>query len=421
MSTSVRWYVQRLRRMSAQEVLSRAGDRARQARWARRQVRPGDSFPAVPGLLPGRVFASPVPLEAREQVSPDAARSLVATADRILTGQWDVLGTPRPDVADPDWFHDPVTGRRAPDAAYAFAVDHRDETVTGNVKSVWELSRHHHLTVLAAAWWRTSDPRYAEAVAAQLRSWWGANPFLSGIHWTSGIELGVRLTSWVWVRRLLDSWPGVADLFEDNPMALVQIRWHQEYLAAFRSRGSSANNHVVAEAVGRLVAACAFPWFEESDGWRRDAARELHHELAANTFPSGVNREQASDYHRFVTELGLVALVEAEVWGIPCPARSGTCWSARSTRRRRCSTGPAARRVRVTATRAGRLSSTTRTPTRGPSCSAVAPRPSARATGGSRPRPPSPLPCSARWPPMFLSVRGPQSSPRRSTTPACTS
>ena len=57
----------------------------------------------------------------------------------------------------------------------------------------------HHLTVLAAAWWLTSGARYADLVAAQLRSWWERNPFLSGIHWTSGIELGVRLTSWVWV------------------------------------------------------------------------------------------------------------------------------------------------------------------------------------------------------------------------------
>ena len=39
--------------------------------------------------------------------------------------------------------------------------------------------------------------------------------------------------------------------------------------------------------------------------------------LAANTFPSGVNRELATDYHRFVTELGLVALVEAEAAGHP--------------------------------------------------------------------------------------------------------
>ena len=27
------------------------------------------------------------------------------------------------------------------------------------------MSRHHHLTVLAAAWWLTGDDRYAEAVA----------------------------------------------------------------------------------------------------------------------------------------------------------------------------------------------------------------------------------------------------------------
>jgi hypothetical protein len=185
------------------------------------------------------------------------------------------------------------------------------------VKSVWELSRHHHLTVLAAAWWLTGDTRYADVVAAQLRSWWGANPFLSGVHWTSGIELGVRLTSWVWIRRLLDDWPGVADLFEDNPQALAQLRWHQEHLAAFRSRGSSANNHAIAEAVGRLTAACALPWFAESEGWRRDATRDLERQLAANTFPSGVNRELATDYHRFVTELGLVALVEAEAVGHP--------------------------------------------------------------------------------------------------------
>jgi hypothetical protein len=196
-------------------------------------------------------------------------------------------------------------------------VDHRDEAVTGNVKAVWELSRHHHLTVLAGAWWLTGDDRYADVVAAQLRSWWAANPFLSGIHWTSGIELGVRLTSWVWVRRLLDGWPGAKDLFEDNDAALRQIRWHQEYLAAFRSRGSSANNHVVAEEVGRLVAACAFPWFDESEHWRVDAATRLEQELAANTFPSGLNREQATDYHRFVTELGLVALVEADRAGHP--------------------------------------------------------------------------------------------------------
>jgi hypothetical protein len=234
-----------------------------------------------------------------------------------MAGQWSVLATPRPDIVAPDWFQDPVTGRRAPSERLAFRIDHRDEAETGNVKSVWELSRHHHLTVLAAAWWLTHDDAYADVLADQLRSWWRVNPFLSGVHWTSGIELGVRLISWVWVRRLLDEWPKVGDLFETNDEALRQIWWHQRYLAAFRSRGSSANNHVLAEAAGQLVAACAFPWFAQSDSWRQESARLLERELAANTFASGVNRELATDYHRFVTELCVVAAVEADAAGHP--------------------------------------------------------------------------------------------------------
>ena len=303
--------------MSPSEVVLRVGDRTRQVRWAGRQVRPGGKAGRAHGLREVRTFASPLPSGTADRVPPEARAALVAAADRLLAGEWQVLGARRPDVLDPDWFLDPVTGRRAPDVAYAFSVDHRDEGVTGNVKSVWELSRHHHLTVLAAAWWLTHDDGYAEVVAAQLRSWWAANPFLSGVHWTSGIELGVRLTSWAWIRRLLEGWPGVSDLFEDDEAALRQIRWHQEYLAAFRSRGSSANNHVIAEACGRLVGACAFPWYAESDRWRSDAAEELETELRANTFPSGLNREQASDYHRFVSELGLIGLVEAEAAGHP--------------------------------------------------------------------------------------------------------
>ena len=323
-TTSPAWYLRRLCGMSAGEVLHRVQDWGRHRAWAARQVRPGDDLPShVPGLLPERSFTATLPDGLAREVSPEAAECLLAAANRILAGHHVLLGFPRPDIADPDWFRDTATGRRAPQDTYAFRIDHRDEAVTGNVKAVWELSRHHHLTVLAAAWWLSGDERFAVAVAVQLRSWWAANPFLSGIHWTNGIEVGIRLVSWVWVRRLLDGWSGATELFEDNPVALHQLRWHQEYLAALRSRGSSANNHAVAEAVGRFAAACAFPWFAESPAWRDEAARDLEKTLVANTFPSGVNRELATDYHRFVGELGLVALGEGARAG--CPLGTDTC------------------------------------------------------------------------------------------------
>jgi hypothetical protein len=322
------WYVRRLQCMSPQEVLWRSSDALRQTAWRRRQV-PAvtaargparlarDRGRAKPKLATAPHFESVLPARALDAVPADEARRLVRAADEILAGRWEVLGVIRQDMAAPDWFLDPVTGRRAPQAEYSFSINHRNQAITGNVKQVWELSRHHHLSVLAGAYAVTGDRRYAERAASHLQSWWRENPFLSGIHWTSGIELGIRLISWVWIRRLLDGWDGVQGLFEQNELARMQIWWHQSYLAGFRSRGSSANNHVVAEAAGQLVAALAFPWFRESTRWADESASLLQHELASNTFPSGVNRELAFDYHGLVAELGLLAGIEADRAGHP--------------------------------------------------------------------------------------------------------
>ena len=264
-----------------------------------------------------RHFESTLPLVALEQVPPDVRDRLIEAADQLLDGRWEILGVERKDMGDPDWFFDPVTGRRAPEHDYSLGIDSRSETVSGNVKQVWELSRLHHLTLLAAAFSLSGERRYAERVADHLRSWWAKNRFLSGIHWTSGIELGIRLISFVWIRRLLDGWDGVESLFDDNPDARVQIWWHQRFLAGFPSRGSSANNHVIAEAAGQLIASLAFPWFPESEGWEVHARALLEEELRRNTFPSGLNRELASDYHVLVTELGLLAVAEADRAGRP--------------------------------------------------------------------------------------------------------
>ena len=311
------WYARRATRMSPAEMAWRARDQALRAAWSRRQVR-REEIPAILPLSGGkRRFTAVLPPDTAERVTENAKAAVLTAADQLMKGEWEVLGVVRTDLVMPDWFCDPVTGRRSSPDRYAFRINHRSEEQTGNVKQVWEISRLQHLTLLATAWFVTGDEAYARRVADQLRSWWRENPFLSGIHWTNGIELGIRLISLAWIRRLLDDWPGVADLFEDDQLAVQQIRWHQQYLAAFRSRGSSANNHVIAEAAGQLVACCAFPWFPESERWMRNSARLLERELLRNTFPSGIGRELASDYQRFVAELGLLAAVEAEAAGRP--------------------------------------------------------------------------------------------------------
>ncbi|MDR2983574.1 MAG: hypothetical protein LBV34_01920, partial [Nocardiopsaceae bacterium] len=311
------WYARRAARMSPAEMAWRARDQVVRAAWSRRQVTTGQRVDDAPVLSPNLRFTVLLPPDAAARIPGEAGKALLAAADDLLKGEWEVLGFTRTDMVLPDWFHDPLTDRRAPADRYAFRINHRSQSQTGNVKQIWEISRLQHLTLLAAAWFISRDDVYARRVAEHLRSWWQENPFLSGVNWTSGIEVGLRLISMAWIRRLMSDWPGIAGLFEDDQLALRQIRWHQQYLDAFVSHGSSANNHVIAEAAGQLVASCAFPWFPESDTWRRKSARLLEAELIRNTFPSGIDRELASDYQSFVAELGMLAAIESGAAGHP--------------------------------------------------------------------------------------------------------
>jgi hypothetical protein len=306
------WYLRRLSRMGPAEVVGRARHAVVQRQWR-------SALPSPPEWLSHPRFTAQLPDGVLGKVSGEAVTRLLATADGLMAGRAEYFGVLREDMADPDWALDPKTGRRAPLDVYAFDVPYRSEDTVGDIKQIWEPSRHQHLTVLAAAYALTGTETYAERVAAHLRSWWAANPPLRGPHWVSGIELGIRLLSWVWARRLLDGWTGVTALFEDNPDFHLQLWHHQNWLATLRSHGSSANNHVIAEDAGLLAAACAFGWFPESPRWRAEATRSLDVQLARNTFDSGLNAELASEYHGLVLELGLAAALEADAAGTPVP------------------------------------------------------------------------------------------------------
>jgi hypothetical protein len=310
------WYLRRLSRMEPSELSGRLSDQALRLLWRVRA-------PDAQQLSRSRRLAAP--LQASVKAMPalsgapaQASARLIACAEEILEGRWQVFAKAHPNLGeDPDWFVDARSGLRAPNDVYSFDVPYRSETRVGNIKYIWEPSRHHHLTVLAAAYHLTADERYAKRIARHLQSWWRENPFLRGPHWISGIELGLRLIAWSWTRQLLASWPGVRGLFEDNEEFLAQLYAHQFWLSRFPSRGSSANNHIIAEAAGQFVAACVFPFFKDSTRWRGRAAASLKREAVAQTFPCGSNRELATDYHGFVLELLLAAVVQGEAAGHP--------------------------------------------------------------------------------------------------------
>lgn len=311
------WYLRRLRSMGAAEIAGRLQDQAWRAVW--RYRRPDVARLAQTQLVAHAALTFELP---PAQQAPVAAKErLIAAAEAILRGQWRIFNHFHGSFRDdPDWFCDSRSGKKMPSDVFAFDIKYRDEARSGNIKYIWEPSRHHHLTLLATAFALTGDDRYANRIADHLRSWWRDNEFLCGPHWISGIEIGIRLIAWAWIRRLLADWLGAPALFEHNDVFRMQLYAHQLWLARFPSRGSSANNHIIAEAAGQFVAACAFPLFRDSAQWRGAAAETLRREAVAQTFDCGSNRELATDYHGFVLELLLAAAIEGDLSNHPVDA-----------------------------------------------------------------------------------------------------
>jgi hypothetical protein len=247
----------------------------------------------------------------------------LAAAERIASGRLDVLALGDCDVGElPRWNRDPKTGIEAP-LSFGTALDYRDPRLVGDIKYLWEPNRHLHLVTLAQAWCLGGDRRYAAVLRRHLESWFAACPYRMGPNWTSALEAALRLINWAIAWQLLGG-AGSA-LFDGSGGGAFRGRWlqsvhqHARFVRGHFSLHSSANNHLIGEAAGLLIAGVTWPCWPEARDWRRQAAAILARETLRQNAPDGVNREQAVSYQQFGLDLLLLALLAGRAAGIAFP------------------------------------------------------------------------------------------------------
>ncbi len=296
---SLSWYYRRLRTMSAGEMMFRASrlvqtrvDKLSSAPTSRRPI----DWDAVPDL----------------SISPPdfSSESLLRKADHIVDGTIAVFAIDDYPLGDtPEWNRDPKTGTSAP-LTFGKTIDYRDESIVGDIKYLWEPSRHLMLPVLAQAYRLTRDERYLNRFQTLLDSWITQCPYGQGVHWCSSLESGIRLINWSLAWRILGCREGlveagVSDAFIERWMQSVYQ--HMHFIDGFYSGYSSANNHLIGEAAGVYVAAVTWPAWPEASRFRGRARTILIREAAAQQHDDGVNAEQAIAYQQFVADFLLFA------------------------------------------------------------------------------------------------------------------
>ena len=262
---------------------------------------------------PSRFFAGASDSESaallREDI-PEASARIVAAADRILMGRFDLLGYRDLYFGDPiDWRLDPIAGRRSTGAHWS-RIDPLDAASVGDSKVVWELNRHQWMIYLGEAYRLTGDEKYARCWAGYLGGWLRDNPVGSGINWASSLEAALRVISWSWALFLFrGSTPLSAELFvrmlEGVSLHAARVEKHLSYYFA-------PNTHLTGEALGLFYTGVLFPELHGAQRWRELGARILIEECERQILPDGVYFEQSVCYQRYTAEIYLHFLLLAE-------------------------------------------------------------------------------------------------------------
>ena len=244
---------------------------------------------------------------------PASVQATLTQADAIQRRQFEMLGT-RYDfsaVDEVDWNWDAAAGHRWP----PHTRERLDrwlwaDRAYGDYRPLWELNRHQYFVTLGRAYWLTGDERYADTCAAHLLSWLRANPYPLGVQWYSSLEIGLRLIAW----SLAFHYFRTSDRFcQQAGEAFVRSVYQQaQHLRDHLTLDwAGRNNHIIGEAAALTYIGVLFDEFAAAREWRVTGYRILQDEVARQTYPDGVSREQSTAYHNFVLEAVLLMVLMA--------------------------------------------------------------------------------------------------------------
>lgn len=282
--------------MDWREIRDRITQKLRQRADLRRL--PDFNQPAIPA---GPASAWPV-LPRREDAPTELTEPLRRDIAEILAGRWLAFGHIRLQVSDPpNWFTDYSLGRALPTRQPAFQLNHRELPHGADSKLVWELSRWHQVMRLAQAAWVLGDAAARDKALVWLDDWVKHNPPYLAWNWTSALEAGMRLVNFAWIEALLLA-AGAAD---DRlaPLRQQLLPAHVWYAWRHKSFGSSANNHLLGELAGLVVALARWPALERWGPSLAELQRRWEREVLAQFAPDGGNGEQALNYQLYSWEL----------------------------------------------------------------------------------------------------------------------
>jgi len=247
-------------------------------------------------------------------LNKDYDGKVMSLADEILQNRFQYFFYKNHDLGPgPDWFLNPVTGKRGKAQLHWCDIDLFDPDV-GDIKFIWEPSRFAWVYTLVRAYAASGDEKYAEKFWSLFESWLEANQPNTGPNYACGQECAIRLMAMCFAFYGLDN--SKASTVERKIKLVIAIAVHADRIEKNIDFAiSTRTNHSLTEAVGLYTVGTLFPELKGSERWLKTGKKVLTSEGLKQIYSDGSYSQHSMNYHRLMLQDFLWALRLGELNG----------------------------------------------------------------------------------------------------------
>ncbi len=169
------------------------------------------------------------------------------------------------------------------------------------VEFSYHLQYHSEMLVLARAYERTKDEKYAARFDYMINSWIEQAECPENAGGGGGQPLWRTLEAGVRMSRM---WPTFINNFINSPSVpdrtwvnMFKSIWEHGYRLTKNNTQNTHNNWVITEMVGLSTMGLCYPFMTDSENWLNTAIRILTEEINTQIYPDGMQIELTTGYH----------------------------------------------------------------------------------------------------------------------------
>jgi len=296
-----------LRQLGFRPLLFYAGYQFKLRSGLLRLQTPGEAENKLKQNIRIQKIVKPASRKEFEKVLGNQGDNLFAEADEILAGQVRLFGAEEQTLD-----LNPITPLKHWTSYHSRMLNGED------IKPIWELGRFGWATVLARAYWLSGEERYAEGFWKLTERFFAANPVNMGPQWSSGQEVALRLIALGFCTSLVAD--SIHSSTERKASLAASLAAHAERIppTLLYARAQN-NNHLLSEALGLYTAAALLPQHRKAADWQRVGRRFFVEGLMAQIGEDGSYVQQSTNYQRLMLQLGMWAVIVADVLGETWP------------------------------------------------------------------------------------------------------